>query len=441
MISREAYCRFRYGVAVLVLSTGCFIPYVQAAPCPTDGTAPTKKPVPVRSIRSLNAIEKGLIPKYDQGKARFDGLWDYFRDANPNLVSHLDKQIQKYHQGQSHCGVTYVAGASGVGKSYVIRQLGFPEDVTTDPIKLGKIFSEKSPDLQSLDEDVVFNSLPTSSGISIKRLLQRQQATDKAFVLIDDLDEIDEQSAHDLLQQLETYINTRPQGFKHFIVFGRPEGFWPWLNSPERSLSDNISQQPFTLVGPDFKTTGDIVFRCQDYYAWKYKQPAPEALVNEVLEQLERYPYLRYTFRPLSAGNFILDNSIDTKKEKAPPQAKEKELRQELFRSLLERNHETHQRPSVDDKGYMELLENAAAFPLAHNRKLNDQGFFEVRQEDSLTFTDTEGHCRSVRLRDLLSRSGIALLDPSQAQKTLYRFEPFWIHGYLLERFNSHITR
>jgi hypothetical protein len=36
----------------------------------------------------------------------------------------------------------------------------------------------------------------------------------------------------------------------------------------------------------------------------------------------------------------------------------------------------------------------------------------------------------------VLDRSGIAVLDPADTILTRYRFDPFWIHIHLVERWN-----
>ena len=42
-----------------------------------------------------------------------------------------------------------------------------------------------------------------------------------------------------------------------------------------------------------------------------------------------------------------------------------------------------------------------------------------------------------VSVRDVLNRGGVALLTSATASSTRYRFDPFWLHGHLVERRNQ----
>lgn len=415
-----------FAIAGVLVSASCAPSQPPEAP-----PAEANNGLPAHALQSLQNLEVSLIPPYPEGTARFDHLWDYFQDANPALISHLDDLIHRYHAGETHAGVTYISGPSGVGKSYVIRQLKFPEEATSTPIKLATLFHQTAPDLQTLDGAWVFNRLPTAEVVSLEPLLQSQHAADKAFVLLDDLDEIHAEAALKLLQNVDAYVRTRPRGFVHVIVFGRPESFRPWLAQVQPA--GPMSPQVFLLEGPDFQTTGDVAFRCRDYYQWQHKQDTPQAVEDAVLARLDRFGFLRPSFRPLASGNFVLDSVILPTLNNTPMDTTAGQLREQLLRKLLERNQESHQRPAVDNDTYRYLLEEAAAFPLVHHRPLDGQGFFDVRGEDSLSCVDEQGRTRTVGLRALLDRSGVVLLNLKQIEKTEYRFEPVWLHATLVE--------
>jgi hypothetical protein len=405
-----------------------------------ESSAEAHAPIPPEALQSLYSLGAGQVPPYRQDAARFDHLWDYFKDANRELMSHLDRLKQLYRTGQNHAGATYIAGPSGVGKSYVIRQLDLPEQATTGPIKLATLFLETVPDLATLDGERIFNRLPGAASVSLEDLLPSQDAAQRAFILIDDLDEIHRESALQLLRSVEAAVRARTGGFLHVVVFGRPESFWPWLSHPERHPPAQVSPRPFLLQGPDFQTTGDVVFRCHDYYQWKYQQNAPPAVTNDLLAQLQRFGFLRPCFRPLATGNFVLDGVIAVHQNAVSAPPTERQLRRQLFRLLLERNRESHGRPDADDDTYCRLLETAAAFPLLHHRTIDDHGFFDVRAADTLSFVDDQGQARSVGLRNLLDRSGLILLDPDQSDKTAYRFEPLWLHATLVEAWQRRMS-
>ena len=69
---------------------------------------------------------------------------------------------------------------------------------------------------------------------------------------------------------------------------------------------------------------------------------------------------------------------------------------------------------------------------------VGDDGVFPVRSEDTLQVLDATGTILGeVRVRDVLNRAGVALLSSANATSTRYRFDPFWIHGHLIERYNQ----
>ena len=53
---------------------------------------------------------------------------------------------------------------------------------------------------------------------------------------------------------------------------------------------------------------------------------------------------------------------------------------------------------------------------------------------EELEFINDEGTLDNVRVETILERSGIVFLDPADLSTPQYRFEPFWIHRYLVER-------
>ena len=348
--------------------------------------------------------------------ARFDGLLDYFQDANPAFFDHIRDLVEQQAAGQAHIAMTCVAGTSGVGKSYVIANLPFAEGTASKPIKLARLFTETRPDLQSLDGQVIFNRLPWAPSFDLAQVIAEQQTEDKAFILLDDLDEIHPDNAMLVLQSVQDFIHRQSQSFMHVFIFGRPEAFWPWLT--------RYPQTPVQiLIGPDWQTTGDLAFCCHNYYGYKYSQPAPDEVITTFQRHLEQYPFLRDTIRPLSGGNFVIKQS-QTFKSKA-------QLQQALFQDLLTRNTESHGRPGSEDARYITLLQQAVVFLQQHYRYQDEQGFFDVDPNDQVNFIDEQGTCHAVALMDLLDRSGLVNMDLTRLDQARYSFEPLWVQEYL----------
>jgi len=357
-------------------------------------------------------------------------LFAYFQAANPDLFSHLESLQRLHEQGKAHWGVSYVAGASGVGKSYVVRNMAMFDKAVTETIKLSAMFTETLPDLQTLDGKRVFNRLPSATAFDVQGVMDAM-APDKVFVLIDDLDEVQEQTAVVILKALETYVARPRAGFKHFIVFGRPESFWPWLHGSSQVIQSQVTHTPLTLQGPEYQTSGDVAFRCQDYYGFIFSKPAPASVIDDLNSQINRFPFLRDTMRPLSAGNLVIEDSVARCETGTALLNTADALKQRLFEQLLARNQESHGRPGVDNAVYLNLLEQAAALPRTHKRPLDKQGFFTVFETDVLSFTDDQGQVRQVYARDVLNRSGLVTLDVAETRLARYRFEPIWVQDYL----------
>lgn len=409
-------------------------------------------PPPILETKKLYDIEKQLIPLLEEGPAQYNDLRSYFKAANEALFQHLESIAREYREKEDHRGATYIAGTSGVGKSYLITQLDMLPRDATHTIKLSKLLGEPDnclkavplPDLQTTDEHVVFNRLmgfAEPQAFDFHEFLVHAGAKRGnfmvPFIIIDDLDEIHEDSAKLLLEQLERYVTENGNRFLHFLVFGRPEGFWPWLKHSDRLPPEGVTNSPYVLRGPEYETTGDLEFRCNNYYQWKYKRDAPQDVTADFMRRLQTYPFLRYTIRSLAAGNFVLNDSIVCYQTKSKRRKPLEQLKSGLFSDFLDRNKESHGRPSMNDDQYVLLLERTAAFPLENERHIDTNGFFEVYSNDFVQLTDREGITRKVRIRDVLNRSGLALLDPSEVRRTRYRFEPFWVHMYLIEKWNQ----
>lgn len=84
---------------------------------------------------------------------------------------------------------------------------------------------------------------------------------------------------------------------------------------------------------------------------------------------------------------------------------------------------------------YGHVLEQIA---VRYAEEVDDEGFFLVGFEDNVSVPAGEGDV-TVRVRDVLDRSGIAYLDPVDFTTTRYRFDPFWVHAYLVEKWNQRI--
>ncbi len=112
-------------------------------------------------------------------------------------------------------------------------------------------------------------------------------------------------------------------------------------------------------------------------------------------------------------------------------------LKTKIFADLVARNVDTHGRPGTGsryDGPYVALFEEVAA----KYSDVNDKGEFSVSPTETLTLVDDTGEALGdVLVTNLLERSGLAYLASPTSTTKRFRFSPFWVHGYLAERFNQ----
>ena len=210
-------------------------------------------------------------------------------------------------------------------------------------------------------------------------------------------------------------------------MFGRPEGFAPWLKHSSRSPPDDL--RSFVLNGPLYANVGGLEFICRNYYTWQGESPKQE-YVDSFIRQVSEYPFLTYSIRTLSTANFCVQQS------RLNPDHTAASLRHQLYDNLLERNHLSHGRPRRHVSAYGRMLEEVAARYLD---QVDEEGFFIVPFEDTVEVLDDSGEMIEVRVRDVLDRSGLAFLHPVSFMTARYRFEPFWVHAHLVERRNQRL--
>ena len=133
-------------------------------------------------------------------------------------------------------------------------------------------------------------------------------------------------------------------------------------------------------------------------------------------------------------GNFVIDQTA------LELGTSERTLKARLFDDILERDVDTHGRPGADsefDDVYRRALEDIAARYV----DVDSQGRFSVSPDDTVECFGEDGTSLGrLRVRDVLNRSGMAFLSDPRRTSTRYRFDPFWLHGHLIERRNERLN-
>ena len=388
-----------------------------------------------------------------------DSLESYYATANPALVENLSEVAEKFANGERHGGVTYLRGAAGVGKSFVTGNImaGFSADQQC-LVEFGDLFAASveergfdvklRPDLATTNGAHVFNELLALSDpaeVDVDVLLGGTVCSNdgvlRPLIVLDGIDEIHDASARAILETVDDYILHRDQDavpFIHFLISGRPEGFASWLSASERKLANTEIETQLDLQGGRYVTAGDLAFRAASYF--EFAPVAAEFTDEDVAEYtasfidaLRRHPFLRYTTSNLAFGNFVIDQT-------APGlDASEHALKTRLFNDILQRDVDTHGRPGASsefDGAYRRALEDIAAKYI----DVDEQGRFTVSSDDTVDcFGDDGESLGHLRVRDVLNRSGVAVLTDPRVTTTRYRFDPFWVHAHLIETRNERL--
>jgi len=387
-----------------------------------------------------------------------ESLAAYYEAANPELVESLTDIAQRFADGEPEGKVTYLRGAAGIGKSFVTGSItdGFDASELCE-VELADLFAssvedrgfevELRPDLTTTDGTHVFNVLPAISAPSefdVETLLEAVGCFDdgelRPLIVLDGIDELHDDASRLILERVDEYILGRDHDaipFVHFLISGRPEGFASWLSAPERKLANTNIEEHFELQGPKYATSGDLSFRVESYLAFVLGDDLTEEILADYTESftqaLIEHPFLRYTTSNLAFGNLVIDRT-------APGlDASERALKTRLFDDFLARNVQTHGRPGANTKfdgAYRRALEDIAARYV----DVDARGSFNVSSDDTVECFDDEGESLGrLRVRDVLNRSGVAVLPDPRLAAGSYRFDPFWLHAHLVERRNQRL--
>lgn len=404
----------------------------------------------------LCELERGVFEfELDlEGAAAHETLEDYYIEANQELADRFTRVVSDYHDQVASRAATYVVGEAGIGKSFVMRRLVdvFDKDDTCD-VSLAEALSapserlptHKEPDLATRDGDVVLSQLPSFANpdaFALASFLEDRKCVRGdavlPLVLLDGIDEIHPSSARVLLRGVEQYLLAETGTFVHIVISGRPEGFAPWFSDPARSETTGQVTRSYHLRAPAYSSRGDIEFRLREYLAFAMQLDALEGELEEYAESvvtaLERYPFLRYSLGNLAVGNVVLQHTTPGRNET------ERTLKDKIFADLLVRNADTHDRPGAGsrfDRGYLSMLERIAATHL----DVNSKGEFAVSPTEDVTLLDAAGKdVGEALVSQVLERSGVAYLVSPTSTTKRFKFSPFWVHGYLAERYNEHFT-
>lgn len=415
-------------------------------------------PVPIDRVC---AVEKQFVYEVTAGPAHASDLPSLYKFSSDNqpIFSHLHRLQEMHRDGVAHRGVSYVYGAPGVGKSFLVRNhlLGaFPGEASC-VVKLGDVFGGGTeqlgvqvtarPDVTSRDGQVRIGSLPAVAEPGDFRLGSmlaasgcEQNGVLRSLVVIDDIDEIHPDSARLILRSVDKLVLDRAQsssGFLHVIVVGGADGFAPWYRDPKRHGGIAGFLSAFEFRGPVYSTTGDMHVLAANLLRFQMgkegwdqfvREGAAASLIEQYVRYVRRHPFLSYSIRSLAIATMISTRASTT------PDDTEFELKEFVLDELLRRSSSVHGRPDPGDDAYRRMLEEVAT---GYADRLDDDGFFVVGLDDQVPITTAGGNTAELPVREVLDRSGIAVTVPGSHSTARYRFAPIWVQSHLIELANQ----
>jgi hypothetical protein len=411
------------------------------------------RPVPVAH---LNALDDNLTTEIIDGPAAADDLLSYFALANPSLFDHIEAMEQAYLDGTGGKGLTYIWGSPGVGKSFISRnRLSEEFPGPSCLVKLGGLFNEDSAkldfevirkaDLMTLDGQERFDDLPAvadPSAYNLDHLLSAAACVQNGelvpLIIVDDIDEVHSETSNLILRSLDRLVletELQEGNFLQVVVLGRSEGFATWYRDPKRNGDISEFLRINHLYGPEILTSGDVEVLAESQFRfvlgddiWEgMKRDGTAAIYIEAyIQYVSRHPILPYSIRVLAIANMITDRSMDSAADS------DRELKTFLFNEMLRRASDVHGRPAAGDDQYQRILE-LIAVRYGSTDQVDDLGFFTVGFNDTVKVRNGVWSSGEVLVRQVLDHSGIAIIEPASFSLLRYRFDPVWIHPFLVE--------
>lgn len=458
----------------------CWINYRNT--CPTIEKNDISQLIAIEERLFSDGIKQGEGPTYIANEALYEDilntvdfdlandkrdvlLGNYFKATNNPLFSHVSMVSAHIANNVPHHGVTYLYGSAGVGKSFIKLPITkiFKQDSCVinlnKAIRTGRKYGsiiEQSPQLYS--EQYVLGELPRikePASFKLNELLidcgceTEVSGQWKKVVIFDDLDEIHPESSKLILELVNDFLikheQYNPQGFLMVFVIGRPEAFSAWLSDSHHSYVKNFNT--FTVKGPGFEYVSDIELMAMNYFMYvRHSKPMKDS-VEALKKAFQKKNYLfASSSSNLSNANYSLKRLIEN------PDYTDAELKEKLFSDYLARNSGSHNRPERrEEKGetYEHLLQNIA---VKYSDSLDKEGYFEVDISDNIktlhkptnksidVFGDLS-NCKEKTLifnvQQALEFSGIVNIEPVNDKIKRYRFRPFWVHRFLVEKRNN----
>jgi hypothetical protein len=453
---------------------------------PTIAAARTTTAVTLDTSWLRNIESRTLPPPLVHGPNHHAKLPDYYWAENRQLRQRLEQAKNAFHRTPTPAfrGLTLVAGAAGVGKTFIKGEV-FNKDCppsATCKFDVPDLYEQwvregiaaNKPDLAS--DDLVISYRKSVTDKSRPRLREYLEAQHAGFYVIDSLDEVHPDDYAWVLHQVEDFVVRRKQQFVHVAVFGRGFAFRDFWHQ-RTAGRDQADVELYLLNPPTFRTTGDLLVSSWNYHSWKYDLAwAPDGReadkmtfdayrqwVASGFSRNDRFQSITFETNDdmrtdvqdalvhgatksrvvggalynLAGNSFIRE--ILRRETLAQRPFDECRIARAYLDAWLARETKVHDRPSREKPEYLDLylslLEQVAVTHLT-SQCIDEKGFFPIGQGDTVTVRHNH-RPYAFPVRQILERSGLVATDPRTPGVAKYRFEPVWIHRLLVEMYDE----
>ena len=378
---------------------------------------------------------------------RFKKLEDFYLDANPELATRLRFLEAWIARGLKHHGATHLIAPGGAGKSFLFGSFSKRMADQIYKVDLSKLAGKPVAMRQVIDlrplqtADAELSSTMTAFGKPgdppdrqtcppLTELFKAVGADligkPRPILLIDSLDEIHPLSALSVLQRVEQHLREeekrQPTGFVHVLIFGRPEAFITYYRKQPPRRADLIE-----MKFPNYQSMKDLEVAVESSRAFYKRSPVDAAAV---LSLAKKHRFIIESVHFLHLQGALVNGSGA---EFAEQRADGRRMKSVLIQKTLERNRAVMNRPTLEQEWQAHLLEAIAA----RYTDVDTDGYFTVEPADSVEIAcKVKGEMvkRAFNVVNVLDRSGLIYLDPTDLKKSRYRFVPSWVHEHLVYR-------
>lgn len=409
----------------------------------------------------LVKIEKALLTDSTETRA----INDYFEiitETNMDFITYLKMMKDSIQKNPAYKTIAFVDQASVYNKSEVVKKLikKTLKDTSVCALELENITKLDSSFVAQYTEapEFVFYSEEKKDSLvlgttydyvpKLNELMMSERYKDKKVVIINGLDDQSKNTVNNYLEEIK--IATQKNYFKGrnlIVVIGKPEIFSDFFSNPYFKVSDfNVDliygigkNIPMPVINSDERIK-ELVYNWTYWFGKEkinraFTEQQNEMLYQNVVKLINKYPFLRSELSTYVNQDVILQAVY---LQSITATSTEEEIKQVLFDKMLTRGFITqnHKRLEVDEKNIYEKILKKMAKHVLIKKELINNGWFFVSGKETLPIKH-KGKKYIIPVQEVLVKSNLAQMKPNNLNPQFFRFEPFWLHRYLVEKNNK----